>query len=61
MELFEASQIPFATIADYLRRPATYDPEASWRSALRDVVGAADLEAFALFADNVRSSCLADR
>ena len=27
--------------------------------AIRDVVGDADLEAFALFADNVRSSCLA--
>ncbi|CAN5791493.1 hypothetical protein BH23CHL8_BH23CHL8_10050 [soil metagenome] len=58
MELFEASRIPFATIADYLCDPEGYDPEASWRRALRDVVGDADLEAFALFADNVRSSCL---
>ena len=58
MELFEASLIPFATIADYLRDPEGYDPEASWRRAMRDVVGEADLEAFALFADNVRSSCL---
>jgi hyaluronoglucosaminidase len=59
MELFEASLIPFATIADYLRDPEAYDPEASWRVAMRDVVGEADLESFALFADNVRSSCLA--
>jgi hyaluronoglucosaminidase len=59
MELFEASLIPFATIADYLRDPEGYDPEASWRAAMRDVVGEADLEPFALFADNVRSSCLA--
>lgn len=59
MELFEASLIPFATIADYLADPGGYDPEASWQRAMRDVVGAADLEAFALFADNVRSSCLA--
>ncbi len=59
MELFEASKIPFATIADYLASPATYDPEASWRAALLEVVGPDDLEAFALFADNVRSSCLA--
>ena len=59
MELFESSRIPFATIADYLRSPDTYDPESSWRHALQDVVGDADLEAFALFADNVRSSCLA--
>jgi len=59
MELFEASRIPFATIADYLRDPEAYDPETSWRRAMRDVVGEADLELFALFADNVRSSCLA--
>jgi hyaluronoglucosaminidase len=59
MELFEASLIPLATIADYLRDPEGYDPEASWQRALRDVAGEADLEAFALFADNVRSSCLA--
>ena len=39
MELFEASQIPFATIADYLRDPEGYDPEASWQRAIRDVVG----------------------
>ena len=58
MELFEASRIPFATIADYLRSPDTYEPEESWRRAIRDVVGAADAEAFTLFADNVRSSCL---
>ncbi len=59
MELYEASRIPFATIADYLRDPLGYDPEASWARAIRDVVGEADAAAFALFADNVRSSCLA--
>ena len=59
MELFESSHIPFATIADYLRDPEGYEPEASWQRALRDVVGDADVEAYALFADNVRSSCLA--
>ena len=58
MELFEASKIPLATIADYLADPTGYDPETSWQRAMRDVVGEADLEAFALFADNVRSSCL---
>ena len=58
MELFEASKIPIATVADYLRDPAGYEPESSWQRALRDVVGEADLTAFALFADNVRSSCL---
>lgn len=59
MERFEASKIPFATIADYLAAPEAYDPESSWQRALRDVVGEADAEAFGLFADNVRSSCLA--
>jgi hyaluronoglucosaminidase len=59
MDRFEASKIAFGTIADYLVAPETYDPEASWQRAMRDVVGDADLEAFAAFADNVRSSCLA--
>ncbi len=60
MELYEASRIPLATIADFLADPAGYEPEASWRRAMRDVVGEQDLDAFALFADNVRSSCLED-
>ena len=50
MELFEASRIPIATIADYLHDPEAYDPEASWQRAMRDVVGEADLPAFAIFA-----------
>lgn len=58
MELAEASKIAFATIADYLWSPSDYDPEASWRVALADVVGADDLAAFTRFADTVRSSCL---
>ena len=58
MELFEASKIPLATVADYLQDPQGYDPEASWQRAMHDVVGVGDLESFALFADNVRSSCL---
>lgn len=59
MDRLEASKIAFATIADYLAAPEAYDPETSWHRAMRDVVGDADLEAFAAFADNVRSSCLA--
>lgn len=58
MELFEASKIPLATIADYLRDPVAYDPEASWAAAILAVAGPADAAAFAVFADNVRSSCL---
>jgi hyaluronoglucosaminidase len=57
MSLYEASKIPIATIADYLSDPEGYDPEASWARAIRDVAGG-DADAFALFADNVRSSCL---
>jgi len=58
MELFEASRIPLATIGDYLADPEGYDPEASWAAAIEEAAGEADAGAFALFADNVRSSCL---
>ncbi|MGV8858381.1 protein O-GlcNAcase [Rhodoglobus sp.] len=58
MELFESSKIPFATIADYLRDPEGYDPEASWKQAILDVVGPENAADFSLFADTVRSSCL---
>lgn len=57
MELFESSKIAFATIADYLASPEDYEPEASWREAIEAVAGA-DADAYAVFADNVRSSCL---
>ena len=66
MELAEASKIPLATIADYLADPDGYDPEASIARAIRDVAGdgsadgGRDAQAFALFAENVRSSCLSD-
>ena len=60
MELFEASKIAFATIADYLESPETYDPETSWQRAIGEVAGDDDADAFALFADNVRTSCLSD-
>ena len=59
MELFESSKIPFATVADYLADPHAYDPESSWRRAIEDVAGQ-DADAYRLFADNVRSSCLAE-
>ncbi|MEI7744224.1 MAG: hypothetical protein WCK58_10825, partial [Chloroflexota bacterium] len=41
-----------------LADPEGYDPDASWRRAIRDVAGEADHEAFALFAENTLSSCL---
>jgi hyaluronoglucosaminidase len=59
MELAEASKIPLATIADYLADPHGYDPEASVARAIREVAGE-DAQAFATFAENVRSSCLSD-
>jgi hyaluronoglucosaminidase len=66
MELWEASKIPLATVAAYLADPEGYDPEAAFAAAVREVAGdgspdgGADAAAFALFADNVRSSCLND-
>jgi hyaluronoglucosaminidase len=57
MERFESSKIAIATVADYLRSPADYDPELSWDAALLEVVGP-DAAAYRDFADNSRSSCL---
>lgn len=57
MELFESSTIAFATIADYLIAPDDYDAEASWTDAIRSVAGS-DADDYAVFADNVRTSCL---
>jgi len=59
MELFEASLIPLATIAAYLANPAGYEPETAWRRAIAEVASA-DADAFALVAENTRSSCLDD-
>lgn len=59
MELYEASKIPLGTIAEFLADPAGYDPEAAWQRAIAEVAGA-DADAFALVAENTRSSCLDD-
>ncbi|MBP3962557.1 protein O-GlcNAcase [Paenibacillus lignilyticus] len=58
MEYAESSKISYATIASYLWNPEQYDPEASWRDALKEVVGQSDFEHMLQFADNVRYSCL---
>jgi hypothetical protein len=44
-----ASRVALATAADYLRDPASYDPEAAWALAIADVAGprAAALDALA--------------
>lgn len=34
-----ASRLPLMTIADYLRDPASYDPDASWLEAIRTLAG----------------------
>jgi hyaluronoglucosaminidase len=66
MELAEASKIPLATIAEYLADPVGYDADTSFERAIREVAGdggpdgGRDARAFAIFADNVRSSCLSD-
>ena len=59
MEYAESSKIPIYTIAEFLRDPFAYDPEASWHRALAEVAGNhADQQALTAFAENSRSSCL---
>ena len=58
MPLAEASKIGLASVADFARDPAGFDPEASWEAALLRVAGARDYEAFREFADAFRGSAL---
>ena len=47
----EATLIPLATWAEYLRAPSTYDADAAWRRALLEVTGdEADADAVAVLA-----------
>ena len=39
MEELGASRLPLLTIADYLRDPAAYDPDASWKRAIARLAG----------------------
>lgn len=57
MEYFESSKIALATIADYLNDPQAYEPETSWHAAIDEVAGPL-ADAYRIFADNSRSSCL---
>jgi len=52
-----ASQIPLATIADFLWDPESYDPEASWERALQEI-GRKTAKALRQFAGLNRSSIL---
>lgn len=55
----EASRIALATVADYARAPASYDPERSWEAALVEVAGnPADAAAVAALAGLARRTPL---
>ena len=58
MEYPQATTIGLLTIADYLWNPEAYVPEESWYRALGAVVGVAEVDDFAEFADCNRYSTL---
>lgn len=60
MEYAECSKIPLITFADYLWDSVNYDPQKSWESAIRQVVGKEEAENFVIFADHLYTSCLKD-
>lgn len=59
MAAHESSKIALATVADYLRDPHGYDPEASWDRAIAEVAGD-HAASYRAFADNCRSSPLSE-
>ena len=59
MELVSPPRSPLRRSPTTSATPRATTPKASWQRAIREVAGEADAEAFALFADNVRSSALA--
>ena len=58
MNQAEASMLPLATVAAYLNDPEGYHPERAWRAAAVRLVGEAQAEAFAIFAESNTISCL---
>ncbi|MBR3779616.1 MAG: beta-N-acetylglucosaminidase domain-containing protein [Clostridia bacterium] len=60
MEYAECSKIPLITFADYLWDSENYDPQKSWESAIRQVVGKENADNFIIFADHLYTSCLKD-
>ncbi len=60
MESCECSKIPLITVADYLWNSVKYNPEESYSSAIMQVVGKENAQAFECFADHLRTSCLKD-
>ncbi len=60
MEYAECSKIPLITFADYLWDSENYDPQKSWESAIRQVIGKENADNFIIFADHLYTSCLKD-
>ncbi len=60
MEYAECSKIPLITFADYLWDSENYDPQKSWESAIKQVVGKENADNFIIFADHLYTSCLKD-
>lgn len=60
MEYAECSKIPLITVADYLWDSENYDPQKSWRGAIRQVIGKENENNFIIFADHLYTSCLRD-
>jgi hyaluronoglucosaminidase len=54
----ESSKIPLLTIADYLRDPENYEPERSWKQALRKVGGERAYKYLRTFGEQSQSSFL---
>ena len=60
MEYAECSKIPLITFADYLWDSENYDPQKSWKGAIRQVIGKENADNFIVFADHLYTSCLKD-
>lgn len=61
MNQAEASKIALITIAEYLASPVSYDADAAWARALREVGGDDIYDALVSFAENTLASCLSDQ
>ena len=61
MEYYESGKFALATAFRYMADPPGYDPEAAFADALAELLPEEDVrEAFTLFADHLRTSCLKD-
>jgi len=58
MNQAEASKIALVTFADYFARPADYNPDESWDSAIRRVAGESSAKHVRLLAETTLMSCL---